>query len=94
MSNKKSWWWRLWNGPEKQEPAPKPKPDPKPSPKPAQTGTYVFITAQGKKFHYDADCPALQSAWSANKVIKMDLSKAKKSGRTACNKCCWDYLHD
>jgi hypothetical protein len=88
MSNKKSWWWRLWNGPEKQEPAPKPQP------RPAQAEPYVFITVSGKKFHYDADCPSLQNAWAQNKVIKMDLSKAKKSGRTACDKCCWDYLHD
>lgn len=90
MSNtKKSWWWRLWNGPEEQEAAPK-----KPQPTPTTAEPYVFVTAHGKRFHYDADCPTLQSAWSDDKVIKMDLSKAKKSGRTACNKCCWDYLRD
>ncbi len=90
MSNKKqSWWSRLWNGPQKEEPTPK-----KTTTSRTSTEPYVYITIQGKKFHYDAECPALQSAWASNKVVKMDLSKARKSGRTACNKCCWDYLHE
>lgn len=92
MSNtKQSWWSRLWNGPQEQEPTPKKT---SPSPKPTSNEPYVFITLHGKKFHYDADCTALNSAWSENKVFKMGLSKARKSGRTACNKCCWDYLHE
>lgn len=91
MSNtKQSWWSRLWNGPQKPEPAPKKT---NTSTKPTSSEPYVFITVRGKKFHYDADCPALKNAWVYNEVIKMDLSKARKSGRTACNKCCWEYLH-
>lgn len=86
---KQSWWSRLWNGPQEEKPAPK-----KTDPKPTSTEPYVFITMQGKKFHYDMDCPALSGAWAANKVVKMDLSKARKLGKTACNKCCWDYLHE
>jgi hypothetical protein len=87
MSNKKSWWWRLWHGPEKKN-TPKTQSDLEP------TEPYVFVTVSGKKFHYDADCTYLQNAWANNKVIKMGVSKAKKSGRKACDKCCWGYLHD
>jgi hypothetical protein len=61
---------------------------------PAKHEPYVFITKSGKKFHWDTDCPSLTEAWARGKVIKMDLSKAKAAGRTACNKCCFDYLHD
>ena len=50
---------------------------------------YVFVTLRGKKFHYDPLCPGLRHA----KEFKMDLSKARKAGYTACDKCCFDYLH-
>ena len=50
---------------------------------------YVFVTAKGKKFHYDPQCAGLRNA----KEIKMDLSKARKAGYTACDKCCYGYLH-
>jgi len=51
---------------------------------------YVFITVKGKKFHYTPTCSSLHSA----NTVKMDLSKAKKAGYTACDKCCYSYLHD
>lgn len=78
-------------------PTPAKKPTPKAPAKPeapAKREPYVFITKSGKKFHWDADCPALTGAWDRDEVIEMDLSKAKAAGRTACNKCCYDYLHD
>lgn len=52
--------------------------------------TYVFVTLKGKKFHYSPNCTGLHSA----KPIKMDISKAKKAGYTACDKCCYAYLHE
>lgn len=55
----------------------------------AKQEPYVYVTAGGKKFHYDRLCPGIRNA----KEIKMDLSKARKAGYTACDKCCWDYLH-
>lgn len=64
------------------------------APKPTKTGPYVFVTKSGKKFHYDQDCQALQSAWARNEVFKIGLTKAKASGRSACSRCCWDYLRD
>lgn len=51
---------------------------------------YVFVTVKGKKFHYDLLCPGLRNS----QEIKMDLSKARKAGYTACDKCCYDYLHE
>ena len=48
---------------------------------------YVFVTKSGKKCHYDPKCIG------TNKSIKMDLIQAKNSGYTACDKCCYDYLH-
>lgn len=51
---------------------------------------YVFVAVHGKKFHYDRLCPGLRNA----NEIKMDLSKARKAGYTACDKCCHDYLHE
>ncbi len=62
----------------------------KPASKPVQRETYVFVTLKGKKFHYDPCCPSILNA----KSFKMDLSKAKASGRKACDKCCYKYLHD
>jgi len=51
---------------------------------------YVFITPKGKKFHYDPCCSSLHSS----KPVRMDLSKARKAGYKACDKCCYSYLHD
>ena len=56
---------------------------------PAKKEPYVYVTVKGKKFHYDILCPGLRNS----KEIKMDLSKARKAGYTACDKCCYDYLH-
>ena len=50
---------------------------------------YVYVTLKGNKFHYDRLCPGLRNA----KEYKMDLSKARQAGYTACDKCCWEYLH-
>ena len=68
------------------EPAPKKK---NPA-KPAQQETYVYVTLHGKKFHYDLLCPSTINV----KTYKMALSKARASGRKACDKCCYKYLHD
>lgn len=57
---------------------------------PARKEPYVYVTAKGKKFHYDLLCPGIRNS----KEIKIDLSKARKAGYTACDKCCFDYLHD
>lgn len=56
---------------------------------PAKNEPYVYVTTRGKKFHYDILCPGIRNS----KEIKMPLSKARKAGYTACDKCCWDYLH-
>lgn len=94
MSKARPWWRRIWESLTGKTPAPEQKKQPqKPAAKPS-TEPYVYVTKAGKKFHYDADCQALQNAWARNEVIKMGLSKAKASGRTACNRCCWDYLHE
>lgn len=53
---------------------------------------YVYISLQGKKFHYLPDCIGLAN--SKRGPVRMELSKAKESGYTACDKCCYDYLHD
>lgn len=58
--------------------------------KTTKSETYVFITLKGKKFHYQPNCSGLHGA----KTIKMNLSKAKKAGYIACDKCCYSYLHD
>lgn len=63
--------------------------------KPAKNATekkepYVYVTVKGKKFHYDVLCPGLRNS----KAVKMDLSKARKAGYTACDKCCYSYLRD
>lgn len=57
------------------------------------TGTaepYVYVTLRGKKFHYDLLCPGIRNS----KEFKMSLSKARKAGYKACDKCCYSYLHD
>lgn len=59
-------------------------------PTPKQSEPYVFVTVKGKKYHWDRLCPCLRNA----NEIKMDLSKARKAGYTACDKCCYNYLHD
>jgi hypothetical protein len=55
-------------------------------PKPAEP--YVFVTAKGKRYHWDRLCPCLRNA----QEIKMDLSKARKAGYTPCDKCVPDYM--
>lgn len=62
----------------------------KSAPKPAQTEPFVYVTTGGKKFHYSRLCPGIRNS----KEVKMPLSKARKAGYTACDKCCYSYLHD
>ena len=57
---------------------------------PEKKEPYVYVTVKGKKFHYDVLCPGLRNS----KAAKMDLSKARKAGYTACDKCCYNYLRD
>lgn len=82
------------------KPATKPKNTTKPKPT-AQTKTatpsapekkepFVYVTLKGKKFHYDLLCPGIRNS----KEIKMALSKARKAGYAACDKCCYSYLHE
>lgn len=104
MSKARPWWRRIWdaltgNAPAEKNQSNAPTPAPaatkqpqRPTAKPS-TDPYVYVTKTGKKFHYSADCQALQNAWARNEVIKMGLPKARASGRTACNRCCWEYLH-
>ena len=66
---------------------------PLPPQRPAQQVSrepYVYITTKGTKFHYDIMCPAIRNA----KEIKMPLSKAREAGYKACDKCCYNYLHE
>ena len=60
------------------------------APKVASGEPYVYITTKGSKFHYDLLCPAIRNA----REIKMPLSKARKAGYTACDKCCYNYLRE
>ncbi len=60
---------------------------PKPT-KPSEP--YVFVTAKGKRYHWDRLCPCLRNA----QEIKMDLSKARKAGYTPCDKCVPDYTRE
>lgn len=57
---------------------------------PEKKEIYVYVTTKGKKFHYDILCPGIRNS----KEIKMELSKARKAGYTACDKCCYSYLHE
>lgn len=67
-----------------------PEPKPRKASAPATPKEpFVYVTLKGKKFHYDLLCPGIRNA----KEVKMPLSKARKAGYTACDKCCWDYLH-
>ena len=59
-----------------------PRPAQPPRPK-AQTEPFVYVTTGGKKFHYSRLCPGIRNA----KEVKMPLSKARKAGYTACDKC-------
>jgi hypothetical protein len=58
--------------------------------RPTKAEPYVYVTTRGTKFHYDILCPGIRNS----KEIKMALSKARKAGYTACDKCCYSYLHD
>lgn len=51
---------------------------------------FVYVTTKGKKFHYDLTCPGIRNS----KEVKMPISKARKAGYTACDKCCYSYLHE
>ena len=51
---------------------------------------FVYVTLKGKKFHYDLACPGIRNS----KEVRMTLSKARKAGYTACDKCCYSYLHE
>lgn len=51
---------------------------------------FVYVTLKGKKFHYSLLCPGIRNS----KEVKMPLSKARKAGYTACDKCCYSYLHE
>ena len=68
--------------------------NPKPS-KPTSKNTpvkkepFVYVTTKGKRFHYDLLCPGIRNS----KEVKMTISKAHQAGYTACDKCCFDYLH-
>lgn len=90
------WWYvpldRLTDAKPKQPAAPArpvqcatPKPAGQKQAKPWET---VYVTAQGKVYHYDEDCPTLRGG----KAYKMDRSKARASGRSLCKKCehYWD----
>lgn len=59
------------------------------SARPRPSEPYVFVTTRGRKYHWDRLCPSLLNA----KEIKMDISKARKAGYTACDKCCSDAVH-
>lgn len=83
--------------PAQPQPSPPPNIPPRPvqprpaqPPRPAQTEPFVYVTTGGKKFHYSRLCPGIRNA----KEVKMPLSKARKAGYTACDKCCYSYLHD
>lgn len=57
--------------------------------KPRPSEPYVFVTAKGKRYHWDRLCPCLRNA----SEIKMDISEARKAGYTACDKCCSAAVH-
>ena len=67
------------NGPKTATPAPA-----RPAAKVKPREPYVFVTVKGKKYHWDRLCPCLRNS----NEIKMDISKARKAGYTACDKCC------
>lgn len=58
--------------------------------KPKPTEPYVYVTVKGKRYHRDRLCPCLRNAHE----IKMDMSKARKAGYTACDKCFPDYMRE
>lgn len=75
----------LLKGPEQANTAPA-----QPAAKVKPREPYVFVTVKGKKYHWDRLCPGLRNS----QEVKMDLSKARKAGYTACDKCCHGYLHE
>lgn len=79
----------LFGGLKKKPAAPKPQPTAAPK-QPTPKETYVYVTTKGKKFHYSLACPGIRNS----KEVKMALSKARKAGYTACDKCCYSYLHE
>lgn len=91
MPTKTPWWRQILNAITNAPTKTTPK---TPAPKASQTEPYVYVTIHGKKFHYDPCCPAILEAFNRGDTIKMDLSKARASGRSACGKCCYDYLHE
>jgi hypothetical protein len=58
------------------------------TPKPSEP--YVYVTAKGKRYHWDRLCPGLRNS----QEIKLDLSKARKAGYTPCDKCFPDYMRE
>lgn len=73
----------------KKKPEPTEKPTKKKAPTPKEP--YVYVTTKGKKFHYSRVCPGLRHS----KEYKMLLSKARKAGYTACDKCeKYQYIED
>lgn len=68
----------------------KKKPEPAAKKAPTPKEPFVYVTTKGKKFHYDLACPGIRNS----KEFKMPLSKARKAGYTACDKCCYSYLHE
>lgn len=68
----------------------KPEPTAKRSSAPTPKEPFVYVTTKGKKFHYDLACPGIRNS----KEVKMPISKARKAGYTACDKCCFSYLHE
>ena len=70
-----------------------PQPAPKQGRPAAASEPYVYVTAHGKRFHWDPACPAILQAFNEGKAVRMALSKARAAGYTACDRCCYDYLH-
>ena len=68
----------------------KPEPTKKKAQAPTPKEPFVYVTPNGKKFHYDLMCPGIRNS----KEVKMPISKARKAGYTACDKCCFSYLHE
>lgn len=97
MKHKKTPWWRRILSALAVEPGPGKlrRSVPKtPTVKPQKAEPYVYATKSGKKFHYDPCCPSILEAFNRGDAIQMSLSAARASGRSACSKCCWDYLHE
>lgn len=48
----------------------------------------VYVTARGKKYHFDPCCPSILAAFNSGKAVKMGISKAVAGGYKPCDKCC------